>query len=202
MPILSLCFQMNKVITLFSMSAPADESMHRDWSTAADPELLSLLKRGNHGALTETLRRYETPLIGFLTAQTNSRTTAEDLAQETFLKLIKRPPMVLSTRTLKPWLFRVAANLASDYRRKHNRIQSVEALPEEGDFQFQKLGSELDSEYLLSQHPHDIRIVVSLRDFGALSYREIAAQLKIPLGTATWRMKHGLETLKKFLNAV
>ncbi|MGB0370704.1 MAG: RNA polymerase sigma factor [Opitutales bacterium] len=180
----------------------AADKPQEDWASAADSELLSYVKRSHHGALTEILRRYESPLIGFLTSQTGERTTAEDIAQDTFLKLIKRPPFMLNSGSLKPWLFRVATNLANDYRRKHSRVQAVETIPDEPNADFQQLGNQQDSEYFMSQLSPEIRIVVSLRLYGDLSYKEIAQQLKIPVGTATWRMKNGLETLKsKFKSA-
>ena len=191
---------MDKVISLFSMRAVGSKSTSADFSTADDRALLGQLKRGNHGALSEILHRYESPLIGYLISILADRDTAEDIAQDTFLKLIKRPPLILSSGKLKPWLFRVAHNLARDFQRKHGRTHIVEAVPDEADPTPTAPGSQHDTEVLLSQLSPEIREVVSLRIYADLSFKEISKQLGIPIGTATWRMKHGLESLRNHIN--
>ena len=200
LPSVSLWRHMNRVLTLFSTSATMSEPHTQACADSPDGELLSLIKRGNHSALSEILRRYESPLIGFLCGFTGDRASAEELVQDTFLKLIKRPPFMLSGGSLKPWLFRVAGNLAKDFKRRQSRLQTVETIPEEAESSHTRLGNKQDTEYYLAQLPEDIRMVVSLRIYGDLSYQEIANQMKIPVGTATWRMKHGLDTLRKFIN--
>ena len=64
--------------------------------------------------------------------------------------------------------------------------------PRKAETSHTQLGDRQDTENYLAQLPEDIRIVVSLRIFRDLSYYEIAKKFKIPVGTATWRMKHGL----------
>jgi RNA polymerase sigma-70 factor (ECF subfamily) len=70
-------------------------------------------------AITE---RYREPLLGFLIAQVNGdRAAADDLLQETFLRLWTRADTYDGRGPVKAWLFRIAANLAQNYRRTLSR---------------------------------------------------------------------------------
>ncbi|WOO41122.1 RNA polymerase sigma factor [Rubellicoccus peritrichatus] len=169
-----------------------------DWTALRDGVLLQRFKKGNNEALREILRRYEEPLIGFLTGYLCDSNLAQDVAQETFLRLIKRPPRRLNPDSLKPWLFRVAKNQAIDAIRKRKRMSPLESQPEPATIQKTEMARS-DAEYLMSQLPENLRAVVTLRIYAELTFEEIAKQLSIPLGTALWRMRRSLELMREEL---
>ncbi len=165
-----------------------------------DESLLKNLLHGDHQALREVLNRYESALIGYLICQTKDEAMAQDIAQETFLKLIHKPPGSLKHGSLKPWLFKVAHRKAIDEQRKRKRFtqssENVEKTGRESPYPM----ADADAEYLISSLPGDLKQVVVLRIYGDLSFREIASQLKIPIGTALWRMQKSIKIMRDTLS--
>lgn len=182
------------------MTTPTLRDSHHednlDWSALEDGALLRQFKKGNDEALREILRRYEELLIGFLTSYLSDANLAQDVAQETFLRLIKHPPRKLSPDSLKPWLFRVARNQAIDAIRKRKRLSPLDAQPEPTTPESTGMANS-DAAYLMSRLPENLRAVVTLRIYGSLTFDEIAKQLNIPLGTALWRMQRALELMRE-----
>ena len=155
-------------------------------------------------ALRALLAKYESPRIGYLTSITSDPALAEDLTQETFLKLIRRPPFKLRHGSLKPWLFKVARNLAIDQLRSRQRIELRESLPESNDAHEHHYSETLDTsdtQSLLQALPHDMRQIVALRIFAGYTFKEISQQLKLPLGTVLWKMTRALKQMRSTLEA-
>lgn len=136
---------------------------------------------------------------------------AQDVAQETFLKLLEKPPRTLREGLLGPWLFRVARNLAVD-RSRRGKFEVSSGNP--GDIPAQLSGStddpwmnmiaKSDAERLrrlCQELPEVFRQIVEDRMDGGLSFQEIAAKERIPLGTALWRLHHAYEILRRAWNA-
>lgn len=172
-------------------------------AAVAEPQVaddLAALRRGDSNALTEILRRHEKATIGYLINLTGDPTLAQDLSQETFLRLIRRPPRHQKEGSLRPWLIRVARNLFHDHLRKNRRLVSLESQTDSG-FSPSTEAKRPDSAArdLLATLPTDLKEIVQLRIFGELTFREIAETLSIPLGTAQWRMNCALEKLRSQL---
>lgn len=162
-----------------------------------DDLLLGRLRKGDSGALDMVLRRYEQKILGFITSYVGNPDLAQDVAQDTFLKLIKRPPIHTYKGSLKPWLFKVARNLATDYLRRENRYADIESVGEtSGDSKVSRSLENDDIQYLLSKLNEESRVVVGLRIYGGMTFEEISKQLKIPLGTALWRMREALKAMR------
>jgi RNA polymerase sigma-70 factor, ECF subfamily len=78
---------------------------------------MSAVMAGDRAALEELVRRHQGPLLGFYYRMLGGdRPLAEDLVQETFLRLLRQRTYTPS-RAFKPWLYAVATNLARDHRR-------------------------------------------------------------------------------------
>jgi DNA-directed RNA polymerase specialized sigma24 family protein len=78
---------------------------------------MSAVMDGDPGALAELVRRHRGPLLGFFYRMLDGdRALAEDLVQETFVRLLRQRTYAAG-RAFKPWLYTVAANLARDHRR-------------------------------------------------------------------------------------
>ena len=83
-----------------------------------DIELLKKYQEGNDEAFKVLFERYERQLIKYIFLKTTDLSSAKDICQETFLKLINSPPAFSMNDSLKPWIYRVASNKAIDFIRK------------------------------------------------------------------------------------
>lgn len=169
--------------------------------TVTDAELLQRFREGDEAAFAQILRRYEGSLLAYLQSLVQNRSTSQDLSQDTFLKLINRPPGYLQNGSLRPWLFRIARNLAFDFMKKHGRVRLDAQIPEPGDL-VPKSSAELghaDAEILLARLDLKQREVVALRIYGGLTFQEISKQTHVPLSTVIWRMRQAMTSMKTFL---
>ena len=83
---------------------------------------------GEKDALVEIIKEYKDGLTFFLSGFCGNLSEAEDMAQETFVKLYVKKPRFNEKSTFKTWLYRIGRNTAVDYLRKKSR--SVDNLPE------------------------------------------------------------------------
>ena len=173
-------------------------------NSASDKKLLKWMRSGNTSAFEQLFFRYETRLIAYATRYTSSPDLAKDVCQEVFLKLISKPPRVLICDSLAPWLFRVTRNLSIDkYRSRKFEIHEHDTMgveaKAEGD-PLQSLRDKNDAEVvrdLVNSLPPQLRDVVELRIDGGVSFKEIAVILRIPQGTALWRMHRAVKVLRQ-----
>ncbi len=91
----------------------------------SDESLLDAYVHGDRAAFAELIGRYRHQVLHFLARFLGSRTSAEDVFQETFVQVHLSADMFDPTRRFKPWLFTIAANKARDHHRKHSRHATV-----------------------------------------------------------------------------
>jgi len=177
----------------------------------SDEELLGRYRRGELRAMSELLQRYRRPLFSFLLRMCNDRTRAEDLLQESFVRLIAHEDSFQGTAKLKTWLYKIARNLWLDERRrmKHRRHASLDASHDGGPTLHERVegktlgadrqaaSSELAGQIAQAiSAPDEQREVFVLRQVELLSFREIAEVVGIPENTAKSRMRYALERLQ------
>ena len=141
---------------------------------------------------------------------TGAPADAADVVQETFLRAYVRIP-VLRGQTIRAWLFRVAINCSHDVQRRSVRrpadpledaqgniveLPDPALGPEATALSRERLAAVRDA--LLTLHP-DFRAVVVLRDVNDLSYEEMSAALRVPIGTVKSRLNRGRSMLAKAL---
>lgn len=176
--------------------------------------LLRRARRREPEALHTLVDMYSARLFGLLFRLTGSRDTAEDLLQETFLRVVRVIPEYRHAGKFEPWLFRIAANLARDHARRLRRrgqplsLDGFDREGEPGRYELADAGrSDPAGELLrkevgrrlgevLHELPEIDREIILLRHFSELSFREIAELLEIPLGTALARAHRALKRLK------
>jgi len=179
--------------------------------------LLRRARRRDPQALHKLVDMYSARLFGLLYRLTGSRETAEDLLQETFLRVVRMIPEYRHGGRFEAWLFRIAANLARDHARRQKRRGRPVALdgpggaggPGRSDLadtgQPDPVGELLKKEAeqrvsaVLQGLAEAEREIILLRHFSELSFREIAELLDIPLGTALARAHRALKRLKAAL---
>src|SRR3954454_7537599 len=83
-----------------------------------DEALMAAYQRGDLGAFAELVARHEKRLWHFLRRFVHERSTAEDLLQEVFLRMIKSAPEWQHTAKVSTWLYTIARNLCTDHARR------------------------------------------------------------------------------------
>jgi RNA polymerase sigma-70 factor (ECF subfamily) len=136
------------------------------------------------------------------------RALAEDLVQETFLRLMSKADSYRYPRPLKPWLYAIAVNLARDHY-KQAELRHTDSMP--SDFEISVAATpETDSinceetqqvSTAMNNLPLLQREVILLRYFHELSLNEISQILQVPVGTVKSRLSVGLQRLKERLTA-
>jgi len=80
---------------------------------------------GDDNAVVELIRDYKDGLILFLNRYVDNIHAAEDLAEDTFVRIVTRKPRFVSRHTFKTWLYTIGRNVALDYLRRNRRVQAV-----------------------------------------------------------------------------
>lgn len=175
-----------------------------------DEQLALRIQRGEREALAQLVERHHSRLIGFLYRMTGGdRALAEDLAQESFLRVLRSIAQYRHPHPFKPWLYAIATNIARDHyksaasRRTQNEFPdelpaSSESEPEDALLDLDE-GQRVAAAML--QLPDHQREVVILRYYQELSLAEISDALAIPVGTVKSRLSIGLGRLKALLEA-
>jgi len=150
--------------------------MHMD-QPATDPQLertlLTRARLGNQQAFAELYARHAQAVHALAYRLTGDRAAAEDIAQDTFLRMLKFLGGLRSDQPLRPWLKRVAANAAIDHLRRNRRLQLADAEAEWPDPSAStETGAEIHG--LLRRLPPPVRTVVWLHLMEGWSHRELA----------------------------
>ncbi|WP_299025665.1 RNA polymerase sigma factor [uncultured Thermanaerothrix sp.] len=173
--------------------------------TTSEDELVHRAQHGDRSAFAELVRRHHAHVIGVVYRLCGDPHLAEDAAQEAFVRAWLN---LNSYRPLMPWrnwLYRIAVNVALDTLRRERHTLAINQVPEARDRQPdpQALLEQKEREHLVRQAilalPPTTRAVLVLREYGGLSYREIAEALDIPLGTVMSRLSTARQRLREHL---
>lgn len=173
----------------------------------SDGDLLAAAKEGDRRAFGELVDRHKDTLVSYLMRLTGNRDRAEDLAQESFLRLYERSDRYREQGQLKSYLFRIATNkLRSEERQRRRRevLRSV-FMPVNGHGsprqQSQLLERELRERLTraIAALPLRYRTPLVLREIEGWSYREIGEMLECREGTVKSRIHRGRQRLKEEL---
>lgn len=184
---------------LETMTQPDIELSESDDLTGAinEARLVDEARRGNRQAFGELVTRYERRLIRVIQQFVKSPELAEDLAQETFIKVYERLDQFDPSRRFGPWLFRIGVNQTLDYIRRRKRRgwwllftdRNSEKSPDPSIADpRQALDLQQEVETVLEQIPENYRIVLMLRDLQNFSSSEIATMLGRKEATIRWRL--------------
>lgn len=178
-----------------------------------DEELIFNFQEGDVYAFEQIVQRYKDPLINFVYHFLGSRIDAEDVVQETFLRVYKNKHLYRRIAKFSTWIYTIAGNLAKTElrRRKRRKVFSLTQMgfedkdyevPDEstspegvvdGDMKNHAIRQEIE------ELPVKFREVIVLRDIEDFSYEEISDILKIPIGTVKSRVNRGRLRLQKRL---
>ncbi len=168
-----------------------------------DEKLIARFQDGDINAYNELVDRYKDRLLNFVFRYFNNREQAEDVVQETLIKLYTHASYYKNIAKFSTWLYTIAKNNALTELRKNKRKRTDSLWTNEGkpidietkgDSLEKTVHNEIAVEALnryLDEIPENFRIAVVLRDFQELSYEEISKILEIPIGTIKSRINRG-----------
>ncbi|MDB4910517.1 MAG: polymerase sigma factor, sigma-70 family [Gemmatimonadetes bacterium] len=195
-----------------------------DLRNLPDADVAALAKEGREPAFRELVRRYERPVFSLIFRMVRDRETAEDLAQDTFIKVLNNIDRYRPEFKLSSWLFKIANNVTIDHlRRRQLATVSLDGSPHaqtaaeaqatsldvesRGESALEAIESrELGSaiELAIGKLRPEYRSCILLRHVEGRSYEEIAATLDLPLGTvktyihrARHELREALEDLRE-----
>lgn len=167
---------------------------------APEDELVRRARRGDAAAFEALYRAHARAIHGLALRLTGRAAVAEDVTQDTFLRLLRFLPGFRAGAPLRPWLKRVAANLAIDHLRR-DRLVSVD--PSEQAWQDPGAGPDLGAEAdaLMRRLPPLLRTIVWLHEMEGWSHAELARRFR---RTPSWSksiLSRGLAALREELDA-
>ena len=165
----------------------------------SDEALMLEFQAGSRAAFEELFARYRKPLYGFFARRLNSPGRAEDLAQETFLAVIRGASRYEPRALVRTYLYGIALKLLAAERRKFTTASGTSeqsaAEPKTGGTPEYVLWVRQAMEKLDAPE----REILMLREYEQLSYSDIAELLRIPVNTVRSRLFRSRLALKSYL---
>lgn len=175
-----------------------------------DDELIRLTLDGNSQAFGEIIRRYERVVARTVKGMVGNVPQAEDVGQETFIRLYKALPEFRGEAKLGTYIQRIAINLSLNEIKKDKRFSvlsiSGKSNDEAGIFQLHSGESEKSVDikeivrHAIDKLTPEFRAVVTLRMIQGYSTKETADLLELPLGTVLSRLSRAKEQLHDILD--
>lgn len=177
-----------------------------------DEELVTLYATGKDEAFDVLLERYKDRLFSYILYHVRNADVAEDIFQETFVKVIVtiRDGRYTESGKFYSWISRIAHNLVIDFFRREKGENTVSTDETEVDLlNNAKLSdrctqSTMDSEqtfvdlqHLIEKLPEEQREVVQMHYFQEMTFKEIAEEKGISINTALGRMRYGILNMRK-----
>lgn len=176
-----------------------------------ETELIERAKKGDSRAFGVLVERYQRRVVGVAAAVVHDQEDALELAQETFVRAYENLGKFESRSSFSTWLYRIAANLAIDFRRREGRHTVLRG--EDAENEFSRLPSQTGDSFkevsrrelnqrirhALNELTPEHRAVILLREVEGLSYDEITDILQCPRGTVMSRLHYARNRLRGIL---
>ncbi|MFD1162270.1 RNA polymerase sigma factor [Hwangdonia seohaensis] len=180
----------------------------------SDATLVSSYIQGDESALEILITRHKQKVYSFIYSKVYDRDVAEDIFQDTFIKVIRTLKRGAYNEEGKflPWVMRISHNLVIDFFRKNNRMPKFD---NSGDFSIFSVLSdtslnaektiikeqvEHDVRRLVDELPEDQKEVLMMRIYNDMSFKEISERTGVSINTALGRMRYALINLRKIID--
>ena len=180
-----------------------------------DIALVHRAQKGDYRAFDLLILKYQARVITLANKFVNDKQIAEDIAQESFIKVYKSIGSFRGESAFFTWLYRVTVNTAKNYlsskKRKKEMLVSDITDSDTTD-PLSALTTESPEDILAANNlreiilksfgdlPEEIRTALSLREFEGLSYQEIGKILDCPVGTVRSRIFRGREQIQEAID--
>ncbi len=177
-----------------------------------DEELIRRFQNGEERAFNEIVMRYKDRLLNFVYRFLNDIERAEDLVQDTFLKVYTHKHSYQEIAKFSTWLYTIAGNLARTELRKlkRRRTYSISDLSydnkqydipliDDPESNIESTNFAHNLQKAMNQLPPDFKTMVILRDIQELSYEDISKIVDVPIGTVKSRINRGRLKLQSML---
>ncbi|MEK6769563.1 MAG: sigma-70 family RNA polymerase sigma factor [Gemmatimonadota bacterium] len=191
----------------------------KDLQSITDQEVVALARAGKEAAYRELLRRYERPVFSLIYRMVRDRELAEDLAQESFVKVLNALDSYKPEYKFSSWIFKIANNAAIDHLRRREIVtlsldgapgartaDEVEATALQAVDRSESALDELEAKELgtsieqaIARLRPEYRACILLRHVEGRAYEEIAATLDLPLGTVKTYIHRARHELREYL---
>ena len=185
-------------------------------TSVSDHELVTLAQQGSEKAYRELLGRFQRPVFSIIYRMIRDREQAEDLAQETFVRVFNNIDRYDPRFKFSSWIFKIATNLTIDWIRRKEldtvsidgsrnavtaeqieatsiTIASTDENPEEL-LEAKELGEEIEG--AIGKLRPEYKAAILLRHVEGREYQEIAEILSLPLGTVKTYIHRGRNELR------
>jgi len=167
-----------------------------------DEKLMSLFQDGDENAYIILVNRYKDKLINFIYHYLKDSESAEDIVQETMIKLYQKKHYYKEIAKFSTWLYTIAKNLANtELRKRKNRKTTLLSHFSNDDKTYeipsndQEIGQQVQTDVVneiiknaVDQLSEKFKTVIILRDIQEISYEEISEIIGIPIGTVKSRI--------------
>lgn len=182
-----------------------------DQSNPSDAVLVRLYLNGEEQALSELIERHKRRIYNFIYSKVYDKEIAEDIFQDTFIKVIRTLKLGKYNEQGKflPWVMRITHNLIIDHFRRTNRMPKFENREEFNIFSVLSNDSiniedkmikgqiEEDLRSLINTLPEEQQVVLHMRIYKDMSFKEISEQTGVSINTALGRMRYALINLRR-----
>jgi len=194
-------------------------ALGKDLQSLSDQEVVALARGGRDAAFRELLRRYERPVFSLIYRMVRDRALAEDLSQDTFVKVLNALDSYRPEFKFSSWVFKIANNVAIDQlRRRELDTLSLDGSPDArtqdeieatalqatsrdetplAELESRELGTYI--EQAIGKLRPEYRSCILLRHVEGRSYEEIAETLDLPLGTVKTYIHRARHELREYL---
>jgi RNA polymerase sigma-70 factor, ECF subfamily len=205
------------LLNLAGTPRSAPPTMANSIEAVSDVDVMLRVKTGDEAAFAYLVQKYRRPMVGFMYRLCHNPSTAEELAQEVFLRVYRSRISYEPSAKFTTWLYRIATNLAVNHARdtRHERAENIVRLDEPDqetgktpDLADDSLSAEeqiLQRERLaairskVNALPERQRVAVIMHKYQQMDYREIAGVLKLSESATKSLLFRAYETLREQL---
>jgi len=183
-----------------------------------DAQLISQIIEGDGSLFNTLVWQWEKPIYNFAYRYLNDKELARDITQKTFIRVYKNLSRLRDPNRFSSWIYQIAANLCKDELKRLSRRDFIsidklhehyeenghripEQLQESGVYQPDEAMNQKQIGQIvqkaLQQLPEEQRIVIIMKEYQGLKFKEIAEALNQPINTIKSRMYYGLNGLRK-----
>jgi RNA polymerase sigma-70 factor (ECF subfamily) len=168
---------------------------------------------GDENALSILINKHQSKIYGFIYSKMPDRDVADDIFQDTFIKVIKtlKSNSYNEEGKFLPWVMRISHNLIVDHFRKNKKMPMLRETEDFSIFSILSDSSpnaecriitdaiEKDLQKIIQELPDDQKEVLLMRIYQELSFNEIAELTGVSINTALGRMRYALMNLRKII---